>query len=100
MFVQEEQQFDENQSSSIDQLMIKRYKNLLVPAIYELSTKVQNKFIRNSSGLGQANFVILNLENEALDHIEQLVLRVFGYILMDSNSYCSLDSAQSSVSPH
>ena len=75
-----------------------KYKDLLIPSICELSTKVQKKYIRNSNGMG--NSVILNIENEALDHIEQVILDIFNSILTIGeveSSFSSIYSNESSL---
>jgi hypothetical protein len=83
--------FEFNADNPIVVISSLKYKDLLIPSICELSTKVQKKYIRNSNGMG--NSVILNIENEALDHIEQVILDIF-------NSILTIGEAESSISSH
>jgi hypothetical protein len=63
-----------------------RYKYLLTPAIWELSNKIQNSTCEQQKAGGVGNIVILNTENEALEHIEFLILNLFNTILLASSA--------------
>lgn len=71
-------------------------KHLLVQSINTLATRIQQSEVLSDQATllevdGGANFVILKLENEALDYLEQVVFNVLNSILN-----ASLDEYQSS----
>ena len=72
----------------------KKYRHLLTPAICELSTSIQN--LNNKATNGSQ--IILNIENDALEHIEQLILKVFNSILLSSPVNCIMNVTQEVVS--
>ena len=74
---QAEQQDDAQKFSFINKSV---YKHLLIPAISLLSTKTQTNNGQSVSGNG--NFVVLNIDNEALIYIEKLILDLFNAILL------------------
>ena len=73
----------------------KRYKGLLIPSLYELSTKIQTKCNNTSTGL--RNFVILNIETDAMDLIESVVFNILNLILLSSSSSSSSTNSDNSI---
>jgi hypothetical protein len=59
------------------------HKHLLIQSINNLSNRIQQTKVEIDDS-GKGNYVILKLENEALDHIEQTILNIFNLILTAS----------------
>jgi hypothetical protein len=59
------------------------HKHLLIQSINNLSNRIQQTKVEIDDS-GKGNYVILKLENEALDHIEHTILNIFNSILTAS----------------
>jgi hypothetical protein len=57
-------------------------KHLLIKAISDLSTRIQQNRVQLDESVDKGNYIILKLENDALDHIETIILDVFNSILI------------------
>jgi hypothetical protein len=60
------------------------HKHLLIQSINNLSNRIQQTKVEIEDAGKGGNYVILKLENEALDHIEQTILGIFNAILTAS----------------
>jgi hypothetical protein len=81
LLVMIQSQQNKKKNTKFEIINSKCYKNLLTPAINELSIKIQHS---NGQSAVNGNFIILNIENEALELIEQIILNLFNSILLVS----------------
>lgn len=81
----QQQQQQQDQYLKLAFINAKKYKHLLKHAISVLSTKSQINGGPIISGTG--NFVVLSIDNEALEYIEKLILDLFNSILLASSDY-------------
>ena len=83
--------------SSLAEFLLKS-KLSLTPCINDLSNKIQKNYTQTTNGTIAGSNVILGIENEALEHIEYLILNLF-YLLLTNSSQQQQQQAQSPQNP-